>query len=172
MGRNVLIVFAWASNERLKSSITPRLSKSTFEQTLWKRNLFLVTSVQDKSRSWKETQKSFFKLLLNICISLWLKTTHLLMVTSSRIMPQCSHHHKPVFWTWHWIHCTPKAFSDTKSKSTRNTFKIWWNGRFTSWMCSWQIKVYTKLSSECIHDLCAVKWRACNNPWPNWEDVN
>ncbi len=80
-------------------------------------------------------------LLLTMSIPLWLQCTHLLMATSSRIM-----HHvtKPKSSQTGFLNMTMsftllKWPPVTRSQSNRAPFGMWWNGRFTSWMCTRQI---------------------------------
>ncbi len=80
-------------------------------------------------------------LLLTMAIPLWLQCTHLLMATSSRIM-----HHvtKPKSSQSGFLNMTMSSLYSNGLHSHQisiqeSTFGMWWNGRFASWMYSWQI---------------------------------
>ncbi len=82
--------------------------------------------------------QSTWVLLLTI-IPLWLQCT-IFWCTSSRIMlvSQSSNHLRLVSWTWQWVHFTQITSTVTRSQSNR-AFGMWWNERFSSWMCRRQI---------------------------------
>ncbi len=74
-------------------------------------------------------------------IPLWLQCTHLLMATSSWI----SHHVTKIkssqtgFLNMTMSSLYSNGLHSHQISIQKSTFGMWWNGRFASWMCSWQI---------------------------------
>ncbi len=50
-------------------------------------------------------------------------------------MSQRSNHLRLVSWAWQWVHFTPQS----PDLNPIEHYGMWWNERFTSWMCSRQI---------------------------------
>ncbi len=50
-----------------------------------------------------------------------------------------SNHLRLVSWTRQWVHFTQMASTSHQISIQWSTFGMWWNRRFTSWMCSRQI---------------------------------
>ncbi len=74
-------------------------------------------------------------------IPLWLQCTHLLMASSSRIMYHVTklNSSQTGFLNTEMSLLYSNGLHSHQISIQLSTFRMWWNGRFASWMCSRQI---------------------------------
>ncbi len=80
-------------------------------------------------------------MLLTMSVLLWLQCKYLVMATSSRIMCHLTKlkSSQPDFLNKTMCSLDSNGLHSNQISIKLSTFGMWWNGRFTSWMCSWQI---------------------------------
>lgn len=84
-------------------------------------------------------------------------------------MSQSTSHLILVQWTWQWVQCTSVYFSlpNHQSLIQYGTVGLWYNGRFTAWMCNWQI-----CSNYMIQSFQHGPASQSNVPTPGWNPCN